>query len=230
MIRIDREFEELIPHLSEAEFTQLEKNICVEGCRDPLVLWGDTLIDGHHRYRICTEHNIPFNTIEKQFNNRAEVIEWIIENQWGRRNLPPYMKASLALKLEESLKEQGKNNQKAAGEGSTILTKADTRREVARIAGLSEGTISKVKEIERNATPEQRENLKAGKVTINHVYMEIRQKEYHDNQTDEPLGEAEKKAVLNKCIFELEILLKTIERQGIDISVLREFIDKVKAQ
>ena len=51
----------------------LEENILQNGCRDSLVLWGDILVDGHNRYEICTKHNIPFSTIEKQFDSHEEV-------------------------------------------------------------------------------------------------------------------------------------------------------------
>ena len=54
MIKIDKEFKELIPALSVDEKTALEENIKKEGCRDALVLWGETLIDGHNRYEICS--------------------------------------------------------------------------------------------------------------------------------------------------------------------------------
>lgn len=43
-IKIDPEFKALIPPLSAGERQQLEANIIVEGCRDPLVLWDGSLI------------------------------------------------------------------------------------------------------------------------------------------------------------------------------------------
>ena len=44
-------------------------------------------MDGHNRYEICTEHDIPFNIIEKEFDCRESVIAWICNHQLGRRNL-----------------------------------------------------------------------------------------------------------------------------------------------
>ena len=58
-------------------------------CRDSIVLWGDILIDGHNRYEICTNRNIPFNTINKDFDTREEALIWIISTQVSRRNLSP---------------------------------------------------------------------------------------------------------------------------------------------
>jgi hypothetical protein len=46
----------------------------IDGCRDPLVLWNGILIDGYNRYKICTENNIPFKTIDKEFASREEVL------------------------------------------------------------------------------------------------------------------------------------------------------------
>lgn len=52
-LKIDPEFQSLIPPLSPDEYKQLEANIIEDGCMDPLVYWNGTLIDGHNRYRIC---------------------------------------------------------------------------------------------------------------------------------------------------------------------------------
>ena len=99
-MKIDAEFRDLISPLDSAEYEQLEANIKQEGCRDAIVLWGEILIDGHHRYRICTENGISFKTVQKDFETRDDVKAWIIRNQWGRRNLTAYQRALLALKLE----------------------------------------------------------------------------------------------------------------------------------
>jgi len=88
-IKIDPEFKSLIPPLTTEEFTQLEKSIVSEGCRDALVLWDGIIVDGHNRYEICQKHGIPFKTTEMQFSDREEAKDWIDKNQLGRRNLTP---------------------------------------------------------------------------------------------------------------------------------------------
>ena len=57
-LKIDPEFQSLIPPLSPDEFRQLEENILKDGCRDPLVYWNNTIIDGHNRFKICTQYGI----------------------------------------------------------------------------------------------------------------------------------------------------------------------------
>jgi ParB-like chromosome segregation protein Spo0J len=111
ILHIDPEFQALIHPLSPDELTHLEANIQAEGCRDPLVLWNGTIIDGHHRYSICTQHNVPFTTVEREFASRDEAKQWIIRNQFGRRNLSDYSRGELALQLEELLAAQAKARQ-----------------------------------------------------------------------------------------------------------------------
>ena len=86
-IIIDEKFKSLLPALDSATFELLEANLLENGCRDSLVLWGDVLIDGHNRYAICMKHDLPFNTVNKDFDSREEATIWIITTQVSRRNL-----------------------------------------------------------------------------------------------------------------------------------------------
>jgi ParB-like chromosome segregation protein Spo0J len=109
---IDQEFKALIPPLSEEEFEQLEQNILKDGVRDSLVIWDNNgewvLIDGHNRYEIAKKHNLPYNTKRMTFDSRDDVKEWIILNQFGRRNLPAFVRAQLALKLKPIIAERAR--------------------------------------------------------------------------------------------------------------------------
>lgn len=94
---IDPEFEAKCPPLTEDELSQLEENILEEGLvLMPLIVWNNTIVDGHNRYRIALEHpNIEFRIHEKPFNNKYEALSWICKNQLGRRNLTPQQKKYL---------------------------------------------------------------------------------------------------------------------------------------
>ncbi|MCF2661145.1 hypothetical protein [Pseudoflavonifractor phocaeensis] len=86
-LTIDPEFKQLIPPLMQVERQQLEENIKRDGCREPIALWGNTIIDGHNRYEICRKHNLPFNTVQVELQSREEAIAWICANQLGKRNI-----------------------------------------------------------------------------------------------------------------------------------------------
>lgn len=151
---IDKEFESLIPPLTDEEYAGLEASILAEGCRNALVVWNDTLIDGHNRYKICEAHNIPFKTVQKDFADRSRALLWIIDNQLSRRNLSAYERTRLALKKEPIISAIAKENQKLSeGRGQKDCQKSDkvnidTKKEVAQIAGVSHDTVAKVKKIE----------------------------------------------------------------------------------
>ena len=96
-LKIDPEFQSQIPPLTDDEFKQLEENILKEGkLLSPLIVWGNTLVDGHNRYEIVQEHpEISFSTMPLPFESREEVLAWICKNQLGRRNLTPEQKKFL---------------------------------------------------------------------------------------------------------------------------------------
>jgi DNA-binding XRE family transcriptional regulator len=179
-LKIDNEFKNLIPPLTKKEYKQLEENLIEEGCRDSLVVWNDTIVDGHNRYDICTntKHIIPFSIKEMDFESRDEAKEWIIRNQFGRRNLPAYERAKLALKLKPYIEEKAKENQGKRNDLTSVrnLTNVDTKKELAKIAGVSHDTIHKVEVIENEGTDEIKHQLKNKEISINKAYSQIKDK------------------------------------------------------
>ena len=174
---IDQEFKALIPPLSQEEFEQLEANCLRDGIRDNLIVWdnnGDfVLIDGHNRYEIAQKHNLPYNHKRMEFPNREAVIEWIILNQFGRRNLSAYDRSILALKLKPVIAEKAEKN---LHQGQEPLQKSvnpvNTQKELAKVAGVSHDTIHKVEVIQQKAPEEIREKVKSGELSINQGYRQ----------------------------------------------------------
>jgi hypothetical protein len=179
-LKIDEEFMSLIPHLSDDEFNQLEANLIADGCREPIVVWSGFILDGHNRFRICNEHDIPYDTVVKDLPDRDSAIEWINRNQFGRRNLTAGNRSILALRLEHIIQKKAKSNQIKAG-GAVPQKSAEaveTREELAKIAGVSHDTIDKVKKIVADGTPEQVERIKKGDKgnSVSAVYNEVKNK------------------------------------------------------
>lgn len=193
-MHIDKEFQSLIPPLTAEEYAGLEESILSEGCRDALVVWGDTLIDGHNRYEICTKHNIPFKTVTKDFASREDVKLWMIGNQLARRNINNYARTTLECLSDEIQANRKKNqgmrtdlfvkSQKSQVEHETV----NTAKEVARRANVGEQTASRVMTINKsidaaianNGTvagqnPEElKRQLMNGDITVNKAYNAIK--------------------------------------------------------
>lgn len=181
-LNVDPEFQSLIPPLTDDEFQRLEKSILAEGVRDPIITWGGTIIDGHNRYRVCTEHGVEFRTAEREFASREAAKIWIIENQFGRRNLSKYDRSVLALQLEEMYAAEAKAKQRRSG-GAVPKKSAEppmeTRERLAKVAGVSHDTLRKVKVIETEAAKgnetaiEARDAIKSGSKSIHGAYSRV---------------------------------------------------------
>ncbi len=123
-IQIDDEFKALCPNLTYEELDQLRENILSDGeFREPLIVWNQTLIDGHNRLEVW--HNITNEQRQRvappriklmDFSSHDEASDWIINNQTGRRNLAPSQRAYLVGKLYQAEK---KNTSVQADEPAT---------------------------------------------------------------------------------------------------------------
>jgi hypothetical protein len=193
ILSIDEEFQNLIRPLFKNEYMQLEANLIADGCREPISIWNGVIVDGHNRYKICTEHQIPFAVEEMSFTCREEAISWICTNQLGRRNLTEESRKYLIGKQYES--ERFLNRRRAvylavgkneADNGLPYETfdpeqsfrSGDTRRKTAeRIAmdnHISHGTVEKyyiyaraIDEIEKKS-PQMAQKILSGRYKVSH--------------------------------------------------------------
>ena len=117
-LKIDPQFRDLIPPLSEEERKQLEDNLIAEGCRDPICIWHGIILDGHNRYEICTRRGIPFTVQPIRLRSRVAAIAWICANQLGRRNISEETRRYLIGKRYDAVKTKGARNKKGVNQAS----------------------------------------------------------------------------------------------------------------
>jgi ParB-like chromosome segregation protein Spo0J len=186
-VKVDPEFKALVFPLAEAEAAMLEESLLAEGCRDALVTWHGLLLDGHHRLEICRKHGVEFRTAEVELADRTAAKIWIIKNQFARRNLTPFQRAELALKLEPLIAEQAKKRMLAGKKINPveILPQGKTRDRLGKMAGVSGRTIDVVKEIIEKGSEEQKELLRKNSEKLFHVASEIKQKERTEKWNEE---------------------------------------------
>jgi hypothetical protein len=172
-ITINDELRSFVDPLSPIEQAALERSLLAEGCRDALVLWRDTLIDGHNRYELCQKHGIPFRTVHNNtFESIEDVMLWMIDNHLARRSVSDFQRGVLALKKKEIV--SARVAERPADEDSDADAALDpasppwnTREDVARAARVSSNTISQIERIQKAATPELREAVRTGTISIN---------------------------------------------------------------
>lgn len=91
-IKIDKEFSNLCPGLTDVELRQLEANILADGrFTDPIITWHGLILDGHNRKDVFDhlpdDSTIqPPEIIELDLPSRPHAMLWITWHQLGRRN------------------------------------------------------------------------------------------------------------------------------------------------
>jgi phage N-6-adenine-methyltransferase len=146
-LTISDELQSLIPPLSPEERAQLAANILQDGCRDVLIVWQEEqiLLDGHHRYAICTEHDRPYTIQELSLPDMDAARLWMIQNQLGRRNLTPNQMAYY--RGEQYNLQKGRHGGDRKSDGSSPQNEyLKTADRLATEHGVSRATI------ERNGT------------------------------------------------------------------------------
>ena len=187
-IVVKEELKAYIDPLTPEEDEALERSLLAEGCRDALVLWGNVLVDGHNRYRLCMKHGLPFQTVQNpRFQSMEDVHLWMIEQHLGRRSLSDYQRGVLALRKREIVAER--RARRAAVESGAATAPApaaevaveasitqppvtpqdnlDTREALAKAARISSSQVVLIEKIQKQGAPELVAAVKAGVVSIN---------------------------------------------------------------
>lgn len=115
-IRVLKRLENLIQPLKPEELSGLEQSLIDEGgAYNPLWLWGDILVDGHHRYKLCRKHNLPFEVKQVyQAADTIEEVEYRIKREAiYQRNLDPIVQARYRSEMVEYQKSLGKTKSEA---------------------------------------------------------------------------------------------------------------------
>ncbi|MGA3060870.1 MAG: ParB N-terminal domain-containing protein [Candidatus Bathyarchaeia archaeon] len=185
-LRLNLEYEKLLPKMSEEEFSELKASIQAEGQHYPIIVNEDLeVLDGHHRYRACTELGIEPDFEVRKFEDKLLEKKFVIEVNLRRRHLNNFQLIELALPLLEIEKALAKNRQAKGGRNGrdTQLGLAPDDAEpkfnakatelVAKKAGVSTRTFERGKRILENASEDDKQRLREGKASIARVYQEI---------------------------------------------------------
>jgi hypothetical protein len=202
-LKIDPEFKNLIPPLTTEEYAGLEESILQEGCRDALIVWGDTLIDGHNRFEICTRHNIPFETTEMFFPSRDDVKLWMMKNQLSRRNLNDMQRIAIVRKCEDAVKAKAAErlspgiNQYTDRSVVKLPPTSKARDELGAMAGVSGSTYERAVTVLETAPAPIVEATMQDALSINAAYQVTKMEPEEQEEIAQRIeqGEAPKEVV-----------------------------------
>jgi hypothetical protein len=172
---------ELQPHPSYARH-----NISVQGSKlatlaelgdlafqCPLLITPDRfIIDGYGRWELAKRKGRPTLQCLEYDLTQEQALQWLIQTHHASEGLNDFVRIELALDLELHFQEKARLNRQAGGrcKGLSKLTeaeRADSRREVARLAHVSVGNVHKVKHIRADACSSLQEAARTREVSIN---------------------------------------------------------------
>lgn len=227
-LRLNPEYEKMLPRMSVEEFTELRESIKSEGQHYPIVANSDLeVLDGHHRFRACTELGIEPDFEVRHFEDKLLEKKFVIEANLRRRHLNNFQLVELAvplLEIEKALAkkrkvEGGKNGRNLqlglASDDVKPIFKGKATEIVAKKAGVSTRTFERGKKILEKASEEEKQRLREGKTSIARVYQEIitPQKEISKSQESDLNDDFEDSNAIKNRIELSEVLKKLIEKQ-----------------
>lgn len=169
MLKVNPKFENLFAPLSPEEYAGLEQDIiATNGPREPIVVWNDTIVDGHHRYAICQKHGLPFTTREETFSSEAEAIAWMIKEQFNRRNMSPVARTIAALNAKEALIEIGR--QKHGLRKDLADAPHNTRKLIAEKAGVSDSFVYQVDYVLQHGEDKLQQAMISEEMSVGQAY------------------------------------------------------------
>lgn len=141
---VDQEFKAYLPKLDDGERKLLEESLQKEGCRDAVVVWNSTIIDGHNRFEICTKHGIEFRTVSIEFESREDALDWMDRNAISRRNLDPKERALRIGRIyEREKKRHGGERGNQYSEPNPQVEDLPTGHKIAEEFGVSHATVER---------------------------------------------------------------------------------------
>jgi hypothetical protein len=144
--------------------------------REPIVVIRNlTIIDGYARFQLARHQGRETLLCLEYDLTEEDALRWLIQSHRPSWGLNAYSRVLLALDLEPFLQETARANQRIGGQhkGSSNLTEAqkvDVRSQLAAAAGVSSGTITKVKQLAESVHPGIKQALKAEEVSIHQAW------------------------------------------------------------
>ena len=210
-LRLNPDYEKLLPKMSDEEFDELKASIKAEGQHYPIVANEDLVVlDGHHRFKACIELGVEPDFEVRKFEDKLIEKKFVIEANLRRRHLNKFQLVELGVPLLEIEKALAKKRQSIAGkvgrniqlglvpnDAKPTLTKSKATAAVARKVGVSTRTFERGKKILEKASEEEKQKLREGKTSISQVYREVVALEKGSNSTEEENAPYKSEAMTN---------------------------------
>ncbi len=146
----------------------------------PVILWGNTLIDGNTRLQAAIAAGIRrIPMLRKEFDSEKDALEYAIHNQRNRRNVTEaeILHCIELLDKPMSKKEAGKLKGSKDGGKSNFeikIASEPSHKKTAKVLGVGESKVSDARTVLKDE--KAKKEVESGKKTISKAAKEIREK------------------------------------------------------
>lgn len=200
-LKINQKYDEIFKRYNDPkEYDSLKNSIKTYGQHNPIIVNKDLVIlDGHTRFKICSELGIEPKYEIRNFPNQLLEELFVYDCNLERRNLTKYSRTEIELERAPLLEKIAKENINA-----TIPTKGQkgfqpvndkylspigrVNEQIGKPAGISFETVRKVKKIKEEFDEDLKDKLRKGEMSIQYAFKQITRSESHKNTPDLPEG------------------------------------------
>jgi ParB-like chromosome segregation protein Spo0J len=173
-LKVNPEYEKLIPKMSYEEYSGLRRSIKNDGQQYPIIVNEDMeILDGHNRYKACIELGIEPDFIARNFESKLEEKQFVIITNLQRRHLNDFQKAELGmllLPIEQELAKQRQGTRTDLGTSVSNETFVRATEIIAKEIALSRPTFERARVVIQKAPEELKEKVRAEEISISRAY------------------------------------------------------------
>ena len=142
----------------------------------PIILWKDTVIDGHTRLesaKLLGIEEVP--VLQKEFATEQEALEYAIHNQRDRRNMSEAELLRCIQAVDKPLTKQEAGSKGGLSNPESKIAKVEpTHKVTAEVLGIGQSKVTDARVV--LASAEAIKEVESGKKTISGAAKEIREK------------------------------------------------------
>lgn len=134
------------------------------------------IIDGYARWELAQQQGRGTIACLAYYLSDDDALRWLVESHMPTKGMNGFRRSLLALDLEPSLQQGALANQRIGGQkkSSSNLTEAqrvDVRSEIAAIANISTGSLSKAKQVLTHTDPVIHDAAKSGEIRVHRTWQ-----------------------------------------------------------
>lgn len=157
--------------MSPEQWSAFLVDVDSKGVEEPLVVCGDTVVDGRHRLRAaaaCDHETVPVRQVKL---TEVEQLDYMVRHAKNRRHLTTAQLAILAVKLKPKYDEAAKERQKTGTKAlrasePEALEKGRSRDHVAKAVGVSGRTVEAAESVLARGIPELVKAMETSEVGV----------------------------------------------------------------